>query len=246
MCVPVTQTPPLGPVQVVANRVRQYRQWRGWSARELAERCQQAGLEKWNREIIANLERGKRGIVSIDEVLVLAYVLGVPPITLFVPVGDEQEFQVTPNLVTQPLLAMRWIFGELPRPEGMAVLPGSIPSEPGQIQVWHRARIPIDLYERFDQAASALRDAETAVAMAERRLTETGTGDAEREALTQARAAVDASLRQIAGALNTMIEAGVVSPVVSPELLGRLSELRLLDHPEQVVPGTSSGVQADG
>lgn len=60
----------------VIENVRLLRTVRGWSARQLAERCQATGMN-WNRDIVSNLETGRRTLVTVDEVAALAEVFGV-------------------------------------------------------------------------------------------------------------------------------------------------------------------------
>jgi transcriptional regulator with XRE-family HTH domain len=86
------------PVETVARRVREVRRRRGLSAAQLAERLQQVGLD-WDRNIVANLENGRRASLSVDELLALALVLDVAPVHLLVPLEDEQPYQVTPTRV---------------------------------------------------------------------------------------------------------------------------------------------------
>jgi transcriptional regulator with XRE-family HTH domain len=56
------------PVQTVARRVRELREKRRLSAAQLAERLQQVGLD-WDRNIVANLENGRRASLGVDELL---------------------------------------------------------------------------------------------------------------------------------------------------------------------------------
>jgi hypothetical protein len=65
---------------------------------QLAERLRQVGLD-WDRNIVANLENGRRASLGVDELLALALVLEVAPVHLLVPLEDEQPYQVTPTRV---------------------------------------------------------------------------------------------------------------------------------------------------
>ena len=64
------------------------------------------------RAVIANLESGVRRTISVAEVLALAYVLGVPPLLLLVPVGEAGEVEILPGVDAEPWDAARWITGE--------------------------------------------------------------------------------------------------------------------------------------
>lgn len=103
-----------GTTEIVAKRVRQLRDKYGWSARELARRCEEAGGPKLDQSVISNLELGRRGSVSIDEVLVLALVLDVAPVHLFVPVEDE-AVEVGRWTVGSPVVR-EWVRGRYPLP----------------------------------------------------------------------------------------------------------------------------------
>ena len=63
----MTQTP----AETVAQRVKELRKRRNWSARQLADRCAELGAAGLDRSVLANLESGRRRTVSIDEVFVL-------------------------------------------------------------------------------------------------------------------------------------------------------------------------------
>jgi transcriptional regulator with XRE-family HTH domain len=108
----------LRPEEVVGRRVKELRTDRGWSAQRLGEELGKAGL-KWDRSIVANLETGRRRVISISELLTLAYVLDVALVHLLVPTypsplwgegyesrpaddpnepNDNAPYQVTPHL----------------------------------------------------------------------------------------------------------------------------------------------------
>jgi len=112
----MTQTEPLeavAPVQALARRVREVRTVRGWSAQELAQRCDALGMPALDRSTIANIESGRRQRVGVDELLVLALALGVAPVHLLVPL-DEQWYAVTPGRVTGTSRVREWLRGNYP------------------------------------------------------------------------------------------------------------------------------------
>ena len=55
---------------------------------------------------------GRRETVSVAEVLVLAAALGVSPIELMCPVGFDEQTEMLPGRMMDPLAAMRWFTGE--------------------------------------------------------------------------------------------------------------------------------------
>jgi len=66
----------------IADRVRDLRSQRRWSARQLAEECDRAGSKSLTRGTIAKIESGVRKYVTADELAVLAQVLQVSPTDL--------------------------------------------------------------------------------------------------------------------------------------------------------------------
>lgn len=65
----------------VIRNVRALRVGRGWSAAEVASRADAAGFVL-PRNVIANLENGRRAMVTVDELAALAAVLAVEPWSL--------------------------------------------------------------------------------------------------------------------------------------------------------------------
>jgi transcriptional regulator with XRE-family HTH domain len=101
---------PTSAADVVARRVRELRRARGWSAQYLADRLRELDPSTvlGTRDVIANLETGRRPTVSFDEVLLLAFALDEPPSALVVPHADEAPLRVGPIALT-PRTAYRWI-----------------------------------------------------------------------------------------------------------------------------------------
>jgi transcriptional regulator with XRE-family HTH domain/tetratricopeptide (TPR) repeat protein len=63
----------------IAARLRDLRRQQGMSARELAERCAEAGVPSLTRSTIAKIESGVREFVTVDELSGLAQALGLSP-----------------------------------------------------------------------------------------------------------------------------------------------------------------------
>ena len=104
------------PTTTVAERVKDLRQRRGWTAAELALRCADKGLDGFNRSVLANIESGRRKYVTVDELVALAYVLDVAPIHLLVPVEvdqtvDEHFYRVCPDVFLPVPEARAWVRG---------------------------------------------------------------------------------------------------------------------------------------
>ncbi|MFC7892717.1 helix-turn-helix domain-containing protein [Streptomyces sp. NPDC057381] len=97
----------------VAREVRRHRQAKGLSAQQLSDRCARVGMPI-QRSVLANLESGRRTTVTIAEVLVLAAALEIPPTSLIVPVGFEEESEVLPGRPGDSYGWAFWVTGEAP------------------------------------------------------------------------------------------------------------------------------------
>lgn len=135
------------PSEVVAQRLRQLRRSRGWSAQRLADECVRLGAPHLSASVIANIETGRRDTagrrrrdVTVEELLVFAYALNAPPVQLVVPFTSEQ-MQITPSVTATPEAALAWLQGEAP-----LLLPdGSVRDR----ETWSKHYAAIGLYRRI-------------------------------------------------------------------------------------------------
>lgn len=97
---------------MIAREIRRHRDRRKLSAQQLADRTAEFGMPI-PRNVLANLESGRRDTVSVAEVLTLAAVLGVAPMELICPVGYDEQIELLPGRMMDPLQASRWVDGEL-------------------------------------------------------------------------------------------------------------------------------------
>lgn len=104
------------PSDVVAARVKELRRRRGWSAQELANRCVELGAPKVTAATIANIETGRMKddrrtrMLTVDELLVFALALDVPPLLLLMPEGGALD--VTPDkAMRDPMAVATWVSG---------------------------------------------------------------------------------------------------------------------------------------
>lgn len=81
------------------------------SAQDLADRTAALGHEV-KRSVIANLESGRRGTVTLADVLVLAAALGVPPAALAFPHDATAELELLPGHTVEPIVALDWFTGQ--------------------------------------------------------------------------------------------------------------------------------------
>lgn len=195
------------PSDVVADRVRKYRAQRGWSAQRLAQACAEAGAPELTAAVIANIESGRpaprtgrrRREVSIDELLALAYALAVPPVLLFVPLGDEDEVALTPTVTVHPHLALQWVQGEEP--------PVTSQRRATRVREWREVVEPLALYRELRAAQQTAHQTRTQLRRAEY------VGDQ----IERARAAHHESLNKLVTLLARFIEQGVRPPTFGNE-----------------------------
>ena len=83
------------PSSYVGPQVRKWRERKGWSQQDLADRLRELGAEHtgWSQTKVHKLEAGKLTRVLVDDVFELALALDVSPLYLLTPLEghDEQE-----------------------------------------------------------------------------------------------------------------------------------------------------------
>src|SRR5690606_15849216 len=184
------------PSEHLARQLGRWREERKLSAQQLADRI--AGLGgTLSRAAISQIENGDRG-VSVDEWPQLA--LAVPPPLLFLDLQSGEDVAIAPRVALHPWLVWEWVTGEVaspvPAPEGGAYM--------SRVAEFGRAMTAIYLYRREGAAARAAHSAQTRIGEAEY------AGDEEQ--VRAARAAYVESLRELARALDAMVEHGVTPP----------------------------------
>ena len=83
------------------------------TAQALADRCTHLGLPL-ARPTISKLEKGLRETITVGELQVLARALGVAPVDLLFPIGQEQGVEVLPGQQMEPWSAYRWFTDSRP------------------------------------------------------------------------------------------------------------------------------------
>lgn len=86
----------------------------GMSAAKLADRVKELG-GKLDRVAISKIENGARG-VSLDEALILAAALDIAPLHLFLPLDDNANARIAPEIEVSARQARRWVRGQEPLP----------------------------------------------------------------------------------------------------------------------------------
>ncbi|MCX5342663.1 helix-turn-helix domain-containing protein [Streptomyces atratus] len=98
----------------VAGEVRRRRKELRWSAQDLADQCEEIGYPI-PRNVIANMESGRRATLPLVEIMVLAKALRVTPVSLIYPIGHVSEVRPLPYEDPQPAWdALQWFTGQSP------------------------------------------------------------------------------------------------------------------------------------
>jgi transcriptional regulator with XRE-family HTH domain len=142
--------------RVIAGEIRRYRHERGVSAQKLANECKRLGFPI-PRNVLANLEHGRRETVSVAQLLVLAAALRIPPVLLVVPVARQESLEMLPGMETPTWHAALWWRGDLVLEdlgEGLVLVPGIAQRTAVDWVEAHQ-----DLVERWSAADRIARDA---------------------------------------------------------------------------------------
>lgn len=214
--------PPL-PSAYLGAQVKRWRGERNLSGEQLARRIAEDTGAKLDRYAISKIEAGTRK-VTVDEWLHLAYSLGVPPLLLLLPLGEDDTAAIGPDVELPPLLAWRWISGEQPptSSDRYAVRPAE----------WNTAHGPVAVYLRMaqvgDQAYRALVELRQCEYIGEEKK------------IVAARAAYVEGLKRYAAELTRAAASGLRLPPVAQSMLEDMSRLAI-DHP--ALSGRPDGIE---
>ena len=130
----------------VAETVVRRRKALGVTREQLAAKCAALGDDKLTIAALESIETGRndkqgrrRRRISVDELLILARALNVPPVALLFPL-DAADSEPLPGTHAQPWEATAWVTGEQPPPAPFA--------HDGQEECdrWRSATEPLRLY----------------------------------------------------------------------------------------------------
>lgn len=202
--------------EVIAERVRDLREKSGLSQFDLAERVRSLGLP-WKRATVVNLEtrapnsRGKgagRDVVTVQELLVLALALDVPPVWLLANPESGEKVQLAANLESDPWSVLLWLIGR-----------AALAEDPGAW--WNRVAPSLGLISAYQSAIEQLRRNQASQlllasdpGMAEHMDTEDELAEKDRRAL-----------RALAASMTSIDRSGLTLPPVPDDIVKRASEL---------------------
>lgn len=200
---------PKRPSEWLARQLPVWRKRRGLTVEQLADRVKALG-EPLGRVTITKIENGDRGI-SLDEGLLLAAALNVPPAVLWFPVESGKRVAVTPKSNIHPHLAHEWLAGKQP-------LATTERSATGLGQ-WKGAAGLLSLYDELRAAQDATQRAWTALRNAEY--------VGEEQSVRKARVTFARRLGDLADVRGRMREAGLTPPKLPEEWIKPMDELGL-------------------
>lgn len=238
---------------VVADQVRRHRERLGMTREELAERCSRLGYPEITYAAITNIERKnkaetkRRRDVTVDELMILAYALAVPPLLLVFPLGAVDQVNIPPrNNAMGPWWAWKWAAGMEPpgmrSDRGMVALAyGAINKDGLDIEdAWRMASYPVQMYRELEDATDAVR-----AATSERNFARTGYGEDSDEYRKATTARLEA-FRGLAQVLNKMMRAGVKVPAYTRDWADELKALDVLERPNALPILTEDGAIVRG
>lgn len=104
--------------------MREARKAAGLTMGDIAQGCADRGLTEISEHSVKNLESGRKASITVTDFVVLADVLGVPPVALLFPLGASATVEVLPGREVSTWEALAWFTGETPldrpAPEGTA------------------------------------------------------------------------------------------------------------------------------
>lgn len=146
------------PSDHAAEMIQKVRRQRGWSTQDVAKMCANAGAPQITAAVLMNIESGRRGedgarrrLLSVEELLILGYALGVAPVDLLVPAdrSDDNPYKVTPVLTVASGRARVWIGGH-----GFLSQPSTSSELAHKLQWMPKVRAEIAMREWLDPANS--------------------------------------------------------------------------------------------
>jgi transcriptional regulator with XRE-family HTH domain len=197
------------PQGVLRRRVREFRERRGWNQTQLAEEVTKLGTTM-HQTTIAKIENQSRD-VTINEALLLAAALNVPPPLLFIPLGTDDRVEITSHSRIHPHLALDWLTGEreLATSDRYSI----------DQHTWAQMAQPLHLYQDLRRLEKDVIDAGAAVRAAEY---------VKDERKIQAARRLEAKVfKELHEHRETMVRAGVKPPKLAREWTAKMKQLGL-------------------
>ncbi|WP_340377232.1 helix-turn-helix transcriptional regulator [Streptomyces sp. SS7] len=203
----------------IAQEMREARKAAGLTMGEVAHGCADRGLTEITEQSVKNLESGRKASMTIADFIVLADVLGVPPVTLLFPLGTSATVEVLPGQEVSTWDALAWFTGETPM---------------GQPAPEGTARDVLDVFRNHGDLVSAAA-ASTALAKERRRAASTTLDRARRATLLERAEGYEEhafeDCQELRAFRARMRERGLVPPAL-PDELAFVDQPDIATHPE--------------
>ncbi|MEU1476114.1 helix-turn-helix transcriptional regulator [Streptomyces sp. NPDC005760] len=203
----------------IAQEMREARKAAGLTMGEVAQGCADRGLTEITEQSVKNLESGRKASMTIADFVVLADVLGVPPVTLLFPLGPSATVEVLPGREVSTWDALAWFTGETPMDQ---------PAPEGT------ARDVLDVFRSHGDLVSVAR-ASTALAKERRRAASTTLDRARRATLLERAEGYEEhafeDCQELRAFRGRMRERGLVPPAL-PDELAFVDQPDIATHPE--------------
>jgi transcriptional regulator with XRE-family HTH domain len=98
----------------IVQGMREARKAAGLTMAQVAQGCADRGLPEITEHTMKNLESGRKTSITVADFVVLADVLGVPPVSLLFPLGTSATVEVLPGQPVSTWDALAWFTGETP------------------------------------------------------------------------------------------------------------------------------------
>ncbi len=195
--------------EVFGERLKALREKAGLSQQEVAARVAEHG-GTMHQTTIMRTEKGTRN-VTLNEYVLLAAALNVPPPMLLVPLGSEDRVEITPRSRIHPHLALDWLTGDecLTNTKRFVIDRGDWLRNAEPMFLWRKLR---DLQEEQQAAATGVKSAEYL-------------GDDDR--IRQARNAHAGALEALRAHLLRMQTAGERPPGMHPQTIADMEKVGL-------------------
>lgn len=228
---------------VAAAQIRKHRERLRISREELAEECAKLGFPDLTAPAITNIETGRknprtakrRREVTLDELVVFAHVLAVPPLLLMLPLGEVDEVPVPPGPQGRhPHAVWNWAIGE--EPPGVIGQDGLVYADfsriheggPSRLEAWRAARYPAVLYNDLWVAQQALQSAEGRLHSARE------FADEDSARVREAKQERHDRLAALAQVLDQMAAVGMRPPAYGREWVDDMQRFGLLRRPDSL------------
>jgi transcriptional regulator with XRE-family HTH domain len=149
----------------IAHQIDHWRGRLGYSAQGLSDRCAELGINV-SRSTITNLETGRRGTLTVGELLGIAAALRVPPVLLLIPLGLAEVVEILPGMEVSVADALAWVGGR-----EQETLPAPVADAAGLMTMTHRYQALLEIVrsrvalstEELAQQVSQLRGTEAII-----------------------------------------------------------------------------------